>query len=308
MTDILDTESDIWTSTIRLPSSLKKALVDRKSDGESINDAIKGAIAAYVGRPELAPRNIEKDVSEQLARDAVRLGTEAIGSLIRIANHCKNRDQLSLACVLWTAAARLTLQQSEEDGGGRLAAAQQLSRSASTAWAGKRYELAVALWRESLDLDPDLLEAANRLGQALYFRARNDKSVTPSDQQILYREAEGLLGRVMYDNRARLFHGWAMYYLAVADKHVDRSERALDEVLEAMKGWAFGQRALDTRSSWLRQVAELGRVDAERAEKLVDFANRNASWPSVSYVEDVVPRLGQPEEAELMKDDTETNE
>jgi tetratricopeptide (TPR) repeat protein len=301
MTDIPDTDSQrLWTSSIRLPPGLYEALAAKKeAEGLTMNDAIKDAIAGYVDQPALSPRNVEKDVNLQIAVDAIQFGTKAIAPLIGIGTYCSKRGQVALACVLWAAAARLVLEQPEEQGGGALAAAQQLNHSASVAHKFKKSELAIALWREALGVDPDMLEAANRLGQALYFKANADKRVTGGERTELYREAEGYLSRVVFvDNRARLYHGWSAYYVAVADKHADRSERALDEIVEALKSWAFGKRTLDERSKWLRQVVNVGKVDVARAEKLVEFASRNAAWTSVSYKDDVATRLGDPDNDE----------
>jgi tetratricopeptide (TPR) repeat protein len=182
------------------------------------------------------------------------------------------RDQVNLACVLWAAAARLVGATE-----GRVRAAEELNHSAEVAEDNSHQELAVALWREALTLDPNNLETANRLGQRLHHLA------VRHDDIERYREAEHLLARVTFvDNHAKLFHGWSALRIGDADNAVDQRDRALAEIDEALKAWAFGQRQVSERSRWVRQVRRLAEAGyTGQAEALIDFANRNARWGSL---------------------------
>ncbi len=256
--------------SVRLSPALYNLLAARRSEGRSMNDVIGDALAAYVDRPELAPAKTGSDLGSNITRDAIRQGPEAIPALKGIAKHAMNLKQVNLACVLWASSARLI---SATEGAEK--AAEELAHSAEIAEASRHYELAVALWREAMQLDPNNLEVANRLGQRLHHLA-----VQHDNDLERLREAERLLARVTFvDNHAKLFHGWAALMVAEADKAVDQRDRALAEVDEALKAWAFGQRQSVERSRWLRQVQRLAEAGYRpRACDLIEFANRNARW------------------------------
>jgi len=260
--------------SVRLPEELYgqlEALADRT--GESMNKLIGTAVALLVKSPDLAPSAVASDINSQIARDALRQGPEAIAPLKGIAKHASNRDQIALACVLWAAAARLVAAEQ-----GPAAASQELGHSAVVAEKSNRVELAVALYEEALRLDPNNLEAANRLGQRLHHLAQQH-----GDDIERYRQAEQHLARVTFvDDHAKLFHGWAALHVARADADHLTEERAIAEIDEALKRWAFGQRDGSERASWLRQVERLRTVGlTDRADALVEFANRNARWDPI---------------------------
>ena len=255
--------------SVRLPPGLYEKISDLKGSGRSMNDLICDAVANYVASPELSPLGAS-DINTQIACDGVQIGPEAIPALKGIAKHCSNKDQVALACVLWVAAARLVRDQS-----GAAAAAQELHHSAQTAEASKRFEVAVSLWRQALRLDPNLLEAENRLGQRLHHQASR-----AGDDIEQYREAERRLSRVTFvDNHAKLFHGWSLLFVAKADDDPYRKQQALTEIDEALKAWAFGQRQPGERERWFRQLRRLHQLGFEtQAAGLIEFANRNSSW------------------------------
>lgn len=263
--------------SVRLPEELYaqlEALAESRS--ESMNKLIGTAVALLVKSPDLAPSAVASDINSQIARDALRQGSEAIAPLKGIAKHASNRDQIALACVLWAAAARLIAADPEQ---GPSVASQELGHSAVVAEKSNRAELAVALYEEALRLDPNNLEAANRLGQRLHHLAQQH-----GDDIDRYRQAEHHLARVTFvDDHAKLFHGWAALHVARADGDHLAEERAVAEIDEALKRWAFGQRDGSDRSSWLRQVERLRGVGlADKADALVEFANRNARWDPIS--------------------------
>lgn len=261
--------------SVRLPEELYgrlEALAERT--GESMNKLVGTAVALLVKSPDLAPSAVASDINSQIARDALRQGPEAIAPLKGIAKHASNRDQIALACVLWAAAARLIASTD-----GPAAASQELGHSAVVAETSNRVELAVALYEEALRLDPNNLEVANRLGQRLHHLAQQN-----GDNIERYRQAEQHLARVTFvDDHAKLFHGWAALHVARADGDHLAEERALGEIDEALKRWAFGKRDGSERSSWLRQIERLRAIGlAGKAQALVEFANQNARWDPIS--------------------------
>jgi len=261
--------------SVRLPEPLSaqlQALSEHR--GVSMNSLIGEAVATLVARPDYAPSGVVGDIGPKIAKDAVRIGSEAIGPLKGIAKHVSNRGQTALACVLWAAAARLVAASSGEG-----AASVEFAHSAAVAEKDNHFELALALYGEALRLDPNNLEAVNRLGQRLHHLAQLE-----NDNVDRYREAERHLARVTFlDNHAKLFHGWSAFHAARADKDAYREGQALGEIEEALKGWAFGQTNGQARLSWLRQVRRLHSAGLpDRANSLLVFANRNARWAPVS--------------------------
>lgn len=260
--------------SVRLPEGLYReleALSERT--GDSMNKLIGTAVAMLVAKPDLAPTAVSNDINAQIARDAVRQGPEAIGPLKGIAKHASNRDQVALASVLWAAAARLV---AEQDGPER--ASQDLAHTAAVAEGAGRLEIAVALYEEALRLDMNNLEAANRLGQRLHHLAHQTGDVDR------YRQAEEHLRRVTFvDNHAKLFHGWSALHVALADNDRAGVDRALVEIDEALKAWAFGDRTGRNRSAWTRQLRRLHELGfQDRVDSLLDFAARNGRWPEIT--------------------------
>lgn len=264
--------------SLRLPGSLHQELKARSDrDRVAMNELVGRAVADMLGRPDLAPVRTAEDISSPIAQDAIRSGPEAIGPLKGIARHCANLGQPTLAAVLYAAAARLV-----RAAEGPEAAAHELAHTAAVMEETNHFEIAVALWREALALDPNSLVAANRLGQRLHHLAQRG-----GDDPERYREAERHLARVTFmDNHAKLFHGWSALFVARADRDAQAEHRARLEIVEALKHWAFGQRDGDSRRSWLRQLRRV--VDAglrAEAEELRQFANRNAEWGDVEAVD-----------------------
>jgi tetratricopeptide (TPR) repeat protein len=260
--------------SVRLPDELYVPLEAlSEQSGESMNKLIGAAVARLVERPDLDPSATGPDINPTIARDALKQGPDAIGPLKGIAKHASNRNQMALASVLWAAAARIVATSQ-----GPEAAAVELCHSADVAERSGHVELAIALWEEALELDANNLEAANRLGQRLHHLAQKQNDAV--DQ---YRRAERYLARVTFvDNRAKLFHGWSAFHIARADGDRDGEERALGEIEEALKQWAFSERSGVERTSWLRQIERLRAAGFQsRADSLVDFANRNARWEAL---------------------------
>lgn len=262
--------------SVRLPEELYARLdALAQKNGESMNKLVGTAVALLVESPDLAPTAVASDIHPRIARDAIRQGPEAIGPLKGIAKHASNRNQMVLACVLWAAAARIVA--ADTEGGGPEAASRELAHSAARV-EKTHPELAVALYEEALQFDRNNLDAASRLGQRLHHLASLGGDIER------YREAERHLSRVTFlDNHAKLFHGWSALHVARADGDCIAEERAVSEIGEALKGWAFGTRDGSERLSWLKQIQRLRNAGlSDEAQVLVDFANRNARWEPIS--------------------------
>jgi hypothetical protein len=257
--------------SVRMPEALfleLKSLSERRD--ESMNELVKTAVAALVEREDLAPHAAGPDIHPKIARDAIRQGPEAIAPLKGIAKYASSRDQMALAAVCWAAAARLvTLQQ------GAVAGSQELSHSAAILARTNFRELTIGLLEEAVQLDPDNLEAVNRLGQLLHHAAQAE-----GNNLERYRSAAKWLSRVTFvDDRARLFHGWSTLFLARADKDQHAVSRSLSEIDEAMRKWAFASRDPKERLAWERQVERLrGLGYNTNADELGAFGQQHARW------------------------------
>lgn len=263
--------------SVRLPNELYEELQALSTRTEkSMNKLIGDAVADLVDRPDLTMTSAPSDINAKIAQDAVKQTDEAIGPLKGIAHHASNRGQIALSAVLYAAAARVI---GKKDGPEE--ASKELARSAMAAEQSRYYELAVALYEESLRVNPNNLEAANRLGQRLHHLAAR------GDDVERYRAAAELLGRVTFvDDHAKLFHGWSALHVARADGDPYAEERAIAEIEESLKKWAFSQRRDEERRSWLRQVQRLSTLGLRaNAEALVDFANHTARWRPISLDE-----------------------
>ncbi|TAK68536.1 MAG: hypothetical protein EPO13_10525 [Actinomycetota bacterium] len=257
--------------SVRMPEALYLQLEALSAQrGESMNKLVQTAVAALAERGDLAPLAAGADIHPKIARDAVRQGPEAIAPLRGLAKHATNKDQMALAAVFWAAAARLVTAQQ-----GPAAGSQELAHSAAILARTNFRELTIGLLEEAVTLDPNNLDAVNRLGQLLHHAAQAE-----GDNVDRYREAARLLSRVTFvDDRARLFHGWSALYLARADRDQHATSRALAEIDEAMRRWAFAARDPKDRSAWERQIDRLRQLDYRaEAEVLIDFARQHARW------------------------------
>ena len=154
--------------SVRLPASLHEELRARRdNEGVPMNELVVRAVSELLDRPDLTPYPGTDDVSSPIAQDAVAMGASAIGPIKGIAKHSLNKGHVAMAGVLYAAAARLVRHES-----GDALAAQELAHTAAVVEGANHYELAVALWREALDLDPNNLEVVNRLGQRLHHLGR----------------------------------------------------------------------------------------------------------------------------------------
>ena len=260
--------------SVRFPEPLHRELRSRSvREGVPMNELVARAVADLLDRPDLAPAPATDDVSSQIAQDAVSMTESAIGPIKGIAKHSMNKGHVAMAGVLYAAAARLVRQQKGDED-----ASQELAHTADVIEGANHHELAVALWREAVQLDPNNLGAVNRLGQRLHHLAQRG-----GDDVDRYREAEHLLSRATFvDNHAKLFHGWSKLFVARADRDVEGQYQARNEILEALKHWAFGTRDGVARRGWIRQVKRLGDVGLnDEAAELVEFANRNAGWEPI---------------------------
>ncbi len=244
----------------------------REATGEnlSMNKLVQRAVSDAISREDLAPLAVSADINSKIARDAVRQGTEAIAPLKGIAKWAQGREQMALAAICWAAAARLVTGQLGPEAG-----SQELSHSAAVLAQTNYRELTIALYEEAVALDPNNLDAVNRLGQLLHHSAQAD-----GDNPSKYRQAAELLSRVTFvDDRARLFHGWSTLFVWRSENDTNGVGQALAEIDEALRRWAFAARDPRDRSAWERQIARLRDAGyGDRADELTKFAEQHARW------------------------------
>lgn len=272
--------------SLRLSDELGRELDElAKTRAISMNSVIGDLIAQAVGKPMFAASASPRDIPVGLAQDACRFGPEAIGAMKGVAKQLYERDLVAASAVVYAAAARLIASDPDPERGGRDRASAELTETAQRAVEANHLELGILLAREAIlpELNPKNRRARNLLGQWLVRSAQRDSDISK------YRRAAELLSEVMeYDDRARLFYGFAA--LAVANSEADRTARsaALDHVDKAMRRWAFGNRNPTERRSWLNQLRRLSEYGVdELQESLIEFANENSSWQEVG-VDEVV--------------------
>jgi tetratricopeptide (TPR) repeat protein len=266
--------------SVRLPPALYRELRHYADQhGTSMNNVIADALAGHLGRPDLAPTSVPKDIDSRIAADAVGESDRTVGALKGIAKHLLNLGQVALSAVVYAAAARM-IAGTEGDA----AASRELAFTADQVQRHNYLELAVALYEECLRRDPNNLEAVNRLGQLLHHLGQR-----AGDDLDRYRRASELLSRVTFiDNRAKLFHGWTKLHLSRSEGDRYGEEAALREIEEAMKAWAFGQHDATERDRWLRQLRRLIDFDEKYsglAHELIEFAAANG-WRTKPVTKD----------------------
>ncbi len=172
-----------------------------------------------------------------------------------------------LAAVMTTVAAERAARGSDADAGDPARASRELTR-----FAGKR-ELArgmkIALLERALTIHGQNLVASNLLGQQLYFDRQYSRAI------------EHLAAVRDRDNRARLFHGFAVLTLALDASDDTRAKDGRNEVVEALEAWSFGNRDPQERSAWLRQLTKLDASSPDfthTVDELIEYANMNADW------------------------------
>jgi hypothetical protein len=205
--------------------------------------------------------NVDPSLGDVRTEEAIAaIGGDAVapGS---IARHYMNLNRPHLAAVMATFAAERAAQDGDPAGASR-----ELTR-----FAGGHLSigLKIALLQRALAIHNANLVARNLLGQQLYF----DKQYS--------RAIEHLAAVRDRDNRARLFHGFAVLRLALEADDRTRAKDGRDEVVEALEAWSFGNRDPQERQRWIRQLAELDASSPEFAhtvDELIEYASMNSDW------------------------------
>lgn len=246
-------------------------------------------------RRSLAPGG---EVHEDLAALAVQRGPESIGPLKGIARFLRDQGAIRPACLIYTLASERIF-----DAEGPEAASRELGAAAALARRHGDVELAEALFRESVDRDPENLRSRSGLGQLLHHRGAYDEA------------AEWLEPAAEVDNHARLFYGWSLLLAGLERGDATQQTEGEELVAEALRRWAYGNRDAADRPRWLRQLQRLGGLgdDYEGAVlDLVDFANTQASgWHPIDddeafgpEDEPVVPGVGPDDTPDDTRDET----
>lgn len=217
--------------------------------------------------------NVDPSLGDVRAEEAIAaIGGDAIapGS---IARHYMNLNRPHLASVMATFAAERTAQAGDKGGASR-----ELTR-----FAGERLPigLKIALLERALAISDANLVARNLLGQQLYFDKQYGRAI------------EHLAAVRDRDNRARLFHGFAVLRLALEagdDGDQTRARDGRDEVVDALEAWSFGNRDPQERLKWIRQLAELDASSLrfkQTVDELIEYASMNSYWKEPISRDDV---------------------
>jgi antitoxin HicB len=254
--------------SVRVPRSLHEALSRRAEEEDcSLNQFVTALLAEGVRRPQTSiavTPPASTDVSEGIATDAVRSGSQAIAALKGIGTQLRDRGQTNLACVVYAMAANVVASVERAE-----AAAREFGMAASLARREKHNRLAEALLRESVSRDPTNLRSSSSLGQLLYWQGR-------------YNEAAAYLSRAAsIDSYARLFLGWSRLLEGMNLSDELEQKQGLDDLVSALREWGYQNADRADRASWLRQVqrlAKLGGNYLEEGRHLIEFASANANW------------------------------
>lgn len=268
---------------LRLPAHLKEGLDQKKASlpGTSMNDLIVLGVQNVVEGTDLTLVTKSEDVvdaQEDLVVAAIEGG---IGATKGIAKHYVALGQPNLGALLYWVAAEMQPDSKE--------AAKELIRTASVVRRRSR-PIEKALLRAALVHNSANGVAKNRLGQILYFEGD-------------YAGAAELLKPVSDDdNYAKLFYGWSTLELATIAGSQAGLNRALSEIVAALRRWALGQSRPDSREKWLTQVAKLkgrGQEFDQAVESLIAYANDNTSWKPIVVSEVASPTQTTTTEAEF---------
>jgi antitoxin HicB len=254
--------------SVRVPRSLHETLSRRAEEEDcSLNQLVTALLAEGVRAPQVsiaAAAPASGDVHESIAADAVRSGNQAVAALKGIGTLLRDRDEVNLACVIYAMAANVVANVE-----GAEAAAHEFGMAASLALREKHHKLAEALLRESLLRDPTNLRSNSSLGQLLHRHGH-------------YNEAAAYLSRASsIDNYARLFLGWSRLLEGINLSDELQQKGGLDDLMTALREWAYQKADSPAKTSWLRHVqrlAKLGGPYLEEARHVIEFANSNANW------------------------------
>lgn len=268
---------------VRLPDDLHTRLNDRAKAlgaGASMNKLVEEAVRNLLDGGEI---NISSDTGATDAREDLVVASLAggVGALKGIAQHYGNLGLANLSGLLYGLSAEVLATTDPK------LASKELTKTASRLLRARR-ELALGLLHAALRHNPQNEMAQNLLGQALYFSGQESIRRGDTEAGLLdFKEAVLQLSSVQkVDNRARLFHGRASLALALDADNRTAVRDARDQIVVALKQWAFGSQDNRERSTWLRQVGELDRLGSDfqqTVDELLDYANDNTSWAQVSH-------------------------
>jgi tetratricopeptide (TPR) repeat protein len=247
---------------------LHEALSRRAEEEDcSLNQLVTTLLAERVRSSSVSVTAVppaSTDIYESIAADAVRSGSQAVAALKGIGTLLRDRGEINLACVLYAMAANVIANVDRAE-----AAAREFGIAASLARRENHQKLAEALLRESVHRDPTNLRSSSSLGQLLYWQGR-------------YNEAAAYLSRAAsIDNYARLFLGWSRLLEGMNLSDALQQKEGLDDLVTALREWAYQKADRGAKGSWLRQVqrlAKLGGLYLVEARHLIEFANSNANW------------------------------
>jgi len=276
------------TLSLRLDTPVLESLRDLASrEGVSMNTLVVGLIVKAAtgdgGSSFQAPG--KADLAEKIALDALADDPSAIGAVIGCGRWLHLRGLPRTAALVWSRGVALIEADPDPVRGGSAAASDELVRIAREMHKSREHALAVSFVRQALQRNPRNRRASNLAGQWLVRRGQHESARGDLvAARASFDEAEELLRDVkQFDNHALLHAGWAALELADLDNDRTMGGLALKDISDAMKRWAFGTRDPDERGSWMTHIERLrSKGENHLADELVEFANANAEWGTIS--------------------------
>jgi len=280
--------------SVRVPRSLHRRLAVRSdAEGCSLNQLVTTLLAGAVDGP-VHSKSSDTDAYDDITADAIAGGADAVGALKGIGTFLRNRGDINLACLVYSFAADRVA----NGPGGAQEAAKEFGAAGALARREKHLRLAETLWKQSLRRDYTNVRSRSSLGQLLHHQGRYEEAI------------EHLEPVADVDDYARLFLGWSRLHLGLADGRDELIERGLADVTAALRRWcAYAPRT--DRSSWLRQLRRLyllGPRFRQEIDQLVNFANQNPNWQTISADEIQEPSSSDSDVVDTVSDaDQELN-
>jgi len=276
------------TFSVRFEPEVMAALRELARRQEtSMNQVLTSLVLRASGDSEVAAvdprRNV--DLADGIVIDALRDQPSAIGAVVGCGRFLYGRGLTRTAALVWKRASELIEADPDPERGGAAKASDELTRIAREMRRARDYRLAIEFAKRAVEKNPLNRRAGNLAGQWLVgLGQRQLQRGDRDDARASFEEASNLLREVrQLDNFALLHFGLAQFEVAEMDGDRTKRTMALTDIGDAMKRWAFGTRDQDDRGSWLFHISRLrSKGENHLADELVEFANANAEWGTIS--------------------------
>lgn len=276
------------TFSVRFEPEVMSALRDLARRQEtSMNQVLTSLVLRASGDDEITAADPKRnvDLADGIVLDALRDHPSAIGAVIGCGRFLYGRGLTRTAALVWKRAAELIEADPDPERGGVAKASDELTRIAREMRRARDYRLAIEFAKRAVETNPLNRRAGNLAGQWLVgLGQRQLQRGDLEDARSSFDEASNLLREVrQLDNFALLHFGLAQFEVAQMDGDSTKRTMALADVGDAMKRWAFGTRDQEDRASWLFHISRLrSKGESHLADELVEFANSNAEWGTIS--------------------------